>query len=262
MTSEKSGAKLKADKLEPGVFGFEKMAVYSKIYNHILTLIEEKFDEGQKLPGARRIAEEFSCSLPKVQAVLDSLEQAGVVEGRERSGTYVSKGFGSKLLPCNISSSYLSESLTEKQRKKLSTEFPHLHLASRFNIGGIEIAPSLDIQIRQQNFQNLNSVFEECFPDYREKFYMQALEPFKKDGRLYAIPLIFSPHLLWYNPEFFKKYGVPLPRMDWQKEEFFAAMRSFKPHIPSKNIINYSPSFHQWMGFLHSSGGRIFGRQG
>ena len=70
------------------------MAVYSKIYNYTLDLIENQFNEGDKLPGARRIAGLFSCSLPKVQAVLDSLEQSGVVEGRERSGTYVSKGYG------------------------------------------------------------------------------------------------------------------------------------------------------------------------
>lgn len=238
------------------------MAVYSKIYNYTLDLIENQFNEGDKLPGARRIAELFSCSLPKVQVVLDSLEQSGVVEGRERSGTYVSKGYGCQILPNNISCPRFADSLTESQQKKLQKLFPFLHLSKKFTTGGIEIAPSLDIQIRQQHFLNLNDIFEECYPDYRSRFHLQALEPFKKDGRLYAIPLVFSPHLLWYNPELFKKYNIPLPRQDWTGNDFFAAMRQFKPFIPSKNIINYSPSFHQWMGFLHSSGGRIFGQQG
>ena len=238
------------------------MATYQKIYNYILDLIENEFEAGDRLPGARQIAKLFSCALPKVQAVLNSLEQSGVVECRERSGTYVREGFGQCLLPCNIACYRMASSLSEEQLKTLQREFPSMHVSSKFSQGGVEIAPSLDIQIRQQNFLDVNSVFEECFPDYREKFYMQSLEPFKRNGRLYAVPLVFSPQLLWYNPVFFEKYNVPLPRMDWGEKEFFEAMRSFKEHLPGRDIVNYSPSFYQWMGFLHSAGGRIFGLPG
>ena len=69
------------------------MAILSELHDYLLTLIESEFSPGEKLPGARSIAERFSCSLPRVQTVLDSLEQSGVVESRPRSGTYVNCDF-------------------------------------------------------------------------------------------------------------------------------------------------------------------------
>ena len=95
--------------------------MYQKIYNYILDLIENEFEAGDRLPGARQIAKLFSCALPKVQAVLNSLEQSGVVECRERSGTYVREGFGQRLLPCNIACYRMVSSLSEEQLK--STAF-------------------------------------------------------------------------------------------------------------------------------------------
>ena len=69
------------------------MAVLTELHDYILNLIEKELRPGEKLPGARSIAERFSCSLPRVQTVLDSLEQSGVVESRPRSGTYVSSDY-------------------------------------------------------------------------------------------------------------------------------------------------------------------------
>ena len=45
------------------------MAVLSELHDYILTLIEKELSPGEKLPGARTVAERFSCSLPRVQTV-------------------------------------------------------------------------------------------------------------------------------------------------------------------------------------------------
>ena len=234
------------------------MAVYSDLYDYILTMIENELAPGSKLPGARKIAERFSCALPKVQAVLDSLEQSGVVESRERSGTYVREGYTENILPHNIACSKFQVALTDEQKQELRREFPEMHLSRTFKKGGVEIFSSFTILTRQQQYQDLSSIFTECFPDSQAEFYMEALKPFMIDGKLCAVPVIFSPQLLWYNPDIFNKAGAPLPSNNWGEAEFFNAIRTLHRTLAGRRIINYSPNFHSWIGFILASGGILF----
>ena len=234
------------------------MAVYAELQDYILNVIENELSVGSKLPGARRIAERFSCSLPKVQTVLDSLEQSGVVESRERSGTYVRDGFFNNILPQNIACSPFIRALTDEQKQQLRQEFPEMHLTRTFKKGGVEIASSFTILTRQQDYQDLGEIFAECFPDSQAEFYMEALKPFIIDGKLCAVPVIFSPQLLWFNADIFNKYGVPLPSNNWGESEFFTAIRTLHRSIAGRRIINYSPRFNAWIGFVLASGGMLF----
>lgn len=234
------------------------MAAFSDLHDYILTMIETELAPGNKLPGARRIAERFSCALPKVQSVLDSLEQSGVVESRERSGTYVRENYYEKLLPQNMSCSKFIVALNSEQKNRLRREFPDIHLTGTFKKGGIEVQSTLTILARQQEYQDLSSIFSECFPDSQAEFYMEALKPFMIDGKLCAVPVIFSPQLLWYNPDIFNKTGTPLPSNNWGESEFYNAIRTLHRSIAGRRIINYSPGFQHWIGFILASGGILF----
>ncbi len=234
------------------------MAVYSELYDYILTMIENELGPGSKLPGARKIGERFSCSLPKVQAVLDSLEQSRVVESRERSGTYVREDYYNNILPKNIVCSKFITAISDDDKKRLRQEFPDMHLSEKFSKGGVEIISSFSILTRQNDYQDLSSVFSECFPDSQAEFYMEAIKPFIIDGKLCAVPVIFSPQLLWYNPEIFNKAETPLPSNNWGESEFFTAIRTLHRSIAGRRIINYSPRFHSWIGFVLASGGILF----
>ena len=234
------------------------MAVFAELQDYILNMIETELAVGEKLPGARRIGERFSCSLPKVQAVLDSLEQSGVVESRERSGTYVREKYYEKLLPQNIACSNFVVALTDEQRQLLRQEFPEMHLSKTFKKGGVEIFSSFTVLTRQQEYQDLSEIFAECFPDSQADFYMEALKPFLIDGKLCAVPVIFSPQLLWFNADIFNKYSVPLPSNNWGESEFFTAMRTLHRNIAGRRIINYSPQFKAWIGFILAAGGVLF----
>ena len=238
--------------------GGDTMAVFSDLHDYILDMIENELSPGDKLPGARRIAELFSCSLPRVQAVLDSLEQSGVVAGRARSGTFVSEKYREQLLPQNVVCSKFINALPEEHKKAFRREFPDMHLSGTFISGGVEILSSFTVLARQQHYLDISSLFHECFPDSEARFYMEALRPFEKDGRLFAVPVMFSPQLLWYNPEIFRKTGTPEPLNTWGEKEFFAAIRSLYRSMSGRRIINYSPAFQHWISFVFASGGVLF----
>ena len=137
------------------------MAVLAELHDYILNLIERELRPGAKLPGARSIAERFSCSLPRVQTVLDSLEQSGVVESRPRSGTYVSSDYKERNLPRNVVCSSFVNALSEEQKKRFRTLFPELHLTGVFRSGGVEILSSFTILSRLDKYQDLTEIFEE-----------------------------------------------------------------------------------------------------
>ena len=234
------------------------MAVLSELHDYILTLIEKELSPGEKLPGARTIAERFSCSLPRVQTVLDSLEQSGVVESRPRSGTYVCCDCKERILTGNVVCSSFLKALSEEQKKYFREQFPDLHLTGAFHGGGVEILSSFTILSRQNRYQDLTEIFEESFPDARERFFMESLRPFCNEGKLFALPIMFSPQILWYNPELFRQTGTPLPENTWGEEEFFSAIRHLHRKLSGRRIINYTPAFQHWSNFVHACGGRFF----
>ena len=234
------------------------MAAASDLRDWILTLIENGMSPGEKLPGARRIAARFGCSLPVVQGVLDSLEQSGVVGSRARSGTFVREGFRDRLLPRNAVCGPFFRVLSDGQKKQFRRAFPDMHLSDVFRTGGAEILSTFTILSRQRNYQDLAPVFDACFPDCEKRFYMDSLKPFRIEGRLCAVPILFSPQILWYNPAVFREKGVPEPRADWGGKEFFSALRALHRELSGRRIINYSPAFRHWIGFILAAGGALF----
>ena len=234
------------------------MAVLSDIHEYILDLIENELGPGAKLPGARSIAEKFSCSLPRVQTVFDLLEESGVVASRPRSGTYVSTDYKERLLVRNVVCSKFRSALSDEQRRLFRKKFPELHLTGAFHGGGVEILSSFTALTRRHLYQDLSGIFEECFPDCEKRFYMEALSPFCIEGRLFAVPIMFSPQILWFNPELFRQAGAALPENSWGRREFFAALRQLRKTFSGRRIINYSPHFQQWSRFVHASGAFFF----
>ena len=87
---------------------------------------------------------------------------------------------------------------------------------------------------------------------------MEAVKPFIIDGKLCAVPVTFSPQILWFNPEIFNATGTPLPANNWGESEFFTAIRTLHRSIAGRRIINYSPQFIHWIGFILAAGGILF----
>ena len=235
------------------------MAAYSDLYDYILTMIETELSPGEKLPGARRFAERFSCALPKVQSVLDSLEQSGIIFSKERSGSYVRAGYNERLLPQNVACSKFLCALTAEQQKEFRHTFPDMRLTQKFNCGGVEIFSSFRILSRQQEYEDLSEIFPETFPEWENTFYADVIKSLTVNGKFCSIPLIFSPQLLWFNPQMFSDTATPLPQNNWTWDEFISAIRSLHRKFSGRRVINYSTGFQQWAGFILASGGLFFG---
>ncbi len=56
-------------------------------------------------------------------------------------------------------------------------------------------------------------------------FYPAVLDTGRYEGRLYAIPSLFQPALVRYDPQAFDEAGLPYPRPAWTWDEFAASAK-------------------------------------
>lgn len=74
----------------PGVSYFAGMSRVEAVYQGILQFIkDENLSEGDKLPSESHLSEKFSISRPVVRQSLTRLQEAGVIQIRWGSGSYV-----------------------------------------------------------------------------------------------------------------------------------------------------------------------------
>lgn len=74
----------------PGVHYFTGMSRVEAVYQGVLQLIkDENMREGDKLPSEANLAERFSISRPVIRQALTRLQEAGVIQIKWGSGSYV-----------------------------------------------------------------------------------------------------------------------------------------------------------------------------
>jgi ABC-type glycerol-3-phosphate transport system substrate-binding protein len=74
-------------------------------------------------------------------------------------------------------------------------------------------------------------------------------------GRLYAIPLDFTPMVIYYNKTLFDDAGVPYPTDGWTWDDFLAAAKALtimpdgadRPTQYGFNFINWMPAWILWL---------------
>ena len=91
------------------------------------------------------------------------------------------------------------------------------------------------------------------FADKAERFYDEALNCFKKNGHLYAVPRDISNLVIYYNKDIFKKRGINMP--DKIKDIF--ELRRLAEQVSSKDNfgINYEENPLIWLYYLSSNKG-------
>jgi len=57
-------------------------------------------------------------------------------------------------------------------------------------------------------------------------FHDSLIRAYTYKGKIYALPGSFSPRVLYYNKEHFKKAGIPEPGLTWTWKDFFEAARA------------------------------------
>lgn len=229
-----------------------------QIRNYILDLLESgKLQGGEKLPGARKIAEDLNCSFTQVQGVVESLVQCGVLKAVPRSGTYVDEEWTRRILPCNFVAYQNLRRGILQDVIRMSGEKSGLRGCRRFHRGAVEIRVSHYLLSHHDEYLDLTDVFHECFGDGRD-FYMHVLKDFHINGRLCGLPITFSPRVIYYNVDLFQRFKCPVPRPDWTWDEFLETIRYLKNYMPAPLIFNWESRLPNFNTFLVRAGCDLF----
>ncbi|XID92762.1 ABC transporter substrate-binding protein [Paenibacillaceae bacterium WGS1546] len=102
--------------------------------------------------------------------------------------------------------------------------------------------------------EHLSAVSEYNADDYFEG----VLNVGKFDNKLYALPWISQPYMLYYNQDMFEKANVELPANDWTWDDFIEAGKKLTGNGEWGALLNNIPTaMYTW-----SYGGDVFGNEG
>lgn len=214
---------------------------------------------GDKLPAAREFAEKVGVSLGVAQMAFNSLVRDGILTSIPRQGTYVRHDWRKRILPGSVL--FFRDIWKILLGKEFFSATSGLRLCDKFEEGIFEIRWAMDVLKRQEDYLDLSEFFEEAYPD-RSDFFAGQFQAFRTpEGRLYGIPLLFSPWVICFHPEMIRKAGGKLPYDGWTWEEFLDLIRVLRKTYPAESVFNFFPNASLWMNFVFHAGGSIIDRQ-
>lgn len=236
----------------------------SQVREFLLDGIESgRFPTGSKLPGARDIAAEVGASFLLVQHAVSSLEQDGIVECVSRRGTYVRTGWEYRRIRNHmlLLRPGILMPWQEKFRNLLAEELPEIRLARNFDEGMFELRVTLYLQEHRDEYLDLSPYLPEEIYD-ENRFFQFPFRGFREpDGRVFGIPFIFSPRVVFYNREMLAQCNLPEPEHDWSWESFIHALRQLRGRFNMDQVLNFNEYPYFWMNFLFRAGGKLLSRQ-
>lgn len=229
----------------------------AEIRNYILDLIESgELGVGDKLPGARQIAARLGYGFTHVQAMLESLVQCGILETISRSGTYVRAEWFRRTLPYNFAAQP-ENTLWSTRVAEAVGPVDGMRFTRRFEKGIMEIRVTHYLLSHHDEYHELDEVFDRCFPN-RDEFFMQSLDSCRIDGKLYGIPLIFSPRVIVFNPKLFRELNCDCPENGWSWDDMLSCVRQLRGKLPGNRIFNWTVGLPHWINFVLRDGGELF----
>lgn len=111
------------------------------------------------------------------------------------------------------------------------------------------------------------SPFIAADPEFRaDDYFENVLQIARRGEKIYAVPLDFTPMVVFYNRRLFEAAGVPFPRDGWTWDEFLAAARALTLEPAGGGPKQYGFVFEnrmpQWMPWIWANGGEIVGPDG
>jgi multiple sugar transport system substrate-binding protein len=93
-----------------------------------------------------------------------------------------------------------------------------------------------------------------------DDYYPGSIAVAKYQDRLYGLPWIAQPVLLYYNPDMFEKAGISPPDESWTWDTFKDAAKKLTLKDASGNITQYGTTFSGWppiQMFIWQAGGEV-----
>jgi multiple sugar transport system substrate-binding protein len=94
-------------------------------------------------------------------------------------------------------------------------------------------------------------------------FYQEAMQPFRWEGRLMAIPQNISSLVVYYNKSLFKAAGLSYPKPDWSWDDFIATARALTKDLDGDGTIDQyglgsEALIFRVAPFIWQNGGELF----
>lgn len=227
---------------------------------YILRKIEDgTLPGGAKLPAAREYAGECGVSLAIMQMAFTSLTRDGILNSVPRQGTYVREDWRDRILPGSFQT--FRSTWKEVLGDLLARDLPEVRVCDKFKNGMYEIVTTWTAQFRQEEYLDLAGFLEEVYPDRGDFFLSQFHSACSRDGRLYGIPLIFSPWVIACNIDMIRAAGAEVPQPGWLWEDFLALVRRLRKVYSADQTLSLLPLSSLWVNFLFRSGGAIIVRE-
>ncbi|OGV52134.1 MAG: hypothetical protein A2017_19735 [Lentisphaerae bacterium GWF2_44_16] len=227
-----------------------------KVRNYILDRLEGgELKPGQKLPGAREISGTLKISFMKVQQALEQLVRDGILEAVPRRGTFVQHEWQNRILQSNFTAfkTYFGLPWLSGLEKIFAEKLPQLRVREKFRRSIFELRTTVTVQSESRDYLDLAPIFDKCYPD-KSVFFTHPFKTFYINGRLPGIPFIFSPRVMFYNPELLKKAGVSFPRPGWTWDDFLVIVRKLKKTLPSEKIFDWHSAPSLWINIIFRAG--------
>ncbi|OGV51604.1 MAG: hypothetical protein A2017_08385 [Lentisphaerae bacterium GWF2_44_16] len=227
----------------------------SIVRSYILEQIENgSFRKGEKITGAREIASLIDVSFLKVQQGTETLVRDGILESAGRVGTFVSKEWQNTIPRDSIKTIYSKYPWYSEFKELLESEMPKCLICNELTHGVFEINTTINAQSRQNEYMDLSRIFDTIYPD-KSDFFMQPFRSFYSGNKLFGIPFIFSPRVMFYNRELLSEGGCEEPSDAWTWDDFINSIRILKKTFPPEKIFNWT--VQGWGNFIFMSGGSL-----
>ena len=211
---------------------------------------------GDKLPGAREFSRRIGVSHAVTQMAFQSLARDGILNSIPRSGSFIRNDWKMQLIPDSFFT------FRPFWAELLEGRLPGgLNIHNSFNSGVFEIKTTAQALQRRNEYMDLSGIFQEIYPD-PDDFFVRPFASFRTvSNGLFAIPLIFSPRMMCYNPEMLADAGCPEPRSGWGWDEFIEDLIKLRRLHPAERIFNLEFDF-SGANFIFRAGGGFFDSDG
>jgi len=230
------------------------------VRKYVLNRLEDgSFTSGMRLPGSRKISEELNISRPVVQSALDTLVNEGILKAAQRSGLYVEPEWRQRQIRSSLLVFKSEKPLPwlELFRSELGGQLPELHISTQFRRCPLEIITTAGAQSRHDEFIDLMPILRECYPDLTP-FYAEQLHPFTWNGRLTALPFVFSPRLIAISRKMLREAGCAEPSSGWVIADLMNLLAGLRRKFAPERIFSSHTVRTFWLNFVLSCGGSLF----
>ncbi|MEK6646574.1 MAG: extracellular solute-binding protein [Candidatus Firestonebacteria bacterium] len=209
--------------------------LYMQLKKAILEDIKDK-KKGYKIPGERGLIDKYKVSITTVRKTISLLEQEGVVIRRHGLGTFVCNSkipvqgkifrvhLGMHYTPDKIFHNEVVEQFQKKYNniKIISAEGLPYDRVDYSDVDVVQYARIFD-KNNVQDFLPLNDIYSTKFIENElniKRFSPKIWNAMKIDGKIYGVPRVYSPLVMFYNKKRFDEEKIKYPSQNWNWNTF------------------------------------------